>query len=430
MRRGVRGRPARGRAKTRLQAALDNLGVMRNPDRGGADNPPPRAEEEVDMRNNGVQEDAVGGGGGREDPENLPRVEVLNSPAVADRDRVSITGSGPSPFRGFRADNNRIQDLEIRKRRLDLEIEESRIKLRLIEAERERLDWDIANPVVSNAVPDLSPAAVAGAPSEGVDTQGNAFMSKMVRLLSEAIKESQPSGVSANVINRLVSSKESLSFSGNNLEWLRFKRAFEQSTESGGYTDRENVIRLYNCLRGEARDSVESLMLTCESADEILKALELRFGSKDIAIRKLLNNLRDLPRLQSGDIDLVAFASEVKNNVVALNSLGDSYSSNPDLIADLLRKIPESMVYRYNEYATSHSSHSPSLSTFAEFLSYQAEIANRAGTTFVLNPSRTRRHEHRRHEKPVHTRRVNSISGNHRSRSPIIRQIAPCISSS
>lgn len=431
MRRGARGRPARDRANTRFQAVLRNLGVQRAPDRGSADSPP-RVQKDVELRTNVAPEGADGDGGDREDPGNSMRVsnEVLNSQhiadAVLDRDRVSAGGSSSSPLRGFRADDDLNLNLEIRKRRLDLEIEESRAKLRLIEAERRRLDLDVARPVISNIVRDLPPAAVASTPPEGTDTRENELMSKMVQMLSEAIKGSQQSGVSANVVNRLVSQKESLVFSGNSLEWLRFKRAFEQSTESGGYTDRENVIRLYNCLKGEARESVESLMLTCESADQILKSLELRFGSKDIAIRKLLNNLRDLPRLRSGDIDLIAFASEVKNNVVALNSLGNSYLFNPDLIADLLRKIPESMVYRYNEYAARNSSIAPNLSTFAEFLSYQAEIANQAGTTFVLNPQRIRRREHRQ-EKPVHTRRVNSISGNHRSRSPIIKQKAPCI---
>lgn len=95
-------------------------------------------------------------------------------------------------------------------------------------------------------------------------------------------------------------------------------------------------------------------MMTCESTKQIFESLEFKYESKEFAIRKLLNNLRDLPRLKSRDIGLIAFASEVKNNVATLNSLGNGHLFDSHLIANILRKVPKSMVYEYNEFATRH----------------------------------------------------------------------------
>lgn len=243
-----------------------------------------------------------------------------NAEFVREQVLTSDSGSGSSECRGFGAEGDRARELEIRKRKLDLEIEEGRLKLRLVEAERERLNLEAAQIVSQNNVPDFPTATFTNGEQESASTRDDAFLFKMVHVLLEAMKKFQPSGVTANSVSRLVSQKES--FSGNSLWWLRFKRAFEQSTNPGGYTNCENVIRLYNRLRGEAHKFVESLMLICESTAEILKILQLRYGSKDTVICKLMNNLKDLPRLQLGDIDLIAFASEVKNNVIALNLLG------------------------------------------------------------------------------------------------------------
>lgn len=458
MRRGTSGRPARGRRRARLQAALENLGALPNDenidgadnngarndvaDNGGEHNDfagtgSARAESVVGDDENGDEPLGLHGGSvglpvgagddGSRDPPRLNSNGILRPSAersVRDR-RLSVT-SAPGGFMAFGAHNNSERDLEARKRKLDLEIEEGRLKLRLIEAERQRLNLHTSQTDSVSTSQDPQTGIIAGTGAGVADVSDERLLNKMVSVVSEAIKESQASGISTNLVNRLVSQKESFTFSGNSLEWLRFKRAFEQSTELGGYSDRENVIRLYNCLRGEARDSVESLMLTCESAEQIMKALELRYGNKVYAIRKLLNNLRDLPRLRTGEIDLIAFSSEVRNNVVALDTLGNNYLFNPDLIADILSKIPESMVYRYNEFATRDRLTEPSLRTLAEFLSHQAEIANQAGTTFILNSQRNRRREHRS-DKPTNSRRVNSIKRNTRSRSPIRKQKLSCM---
>lgn len=344
---------------------------------------------------NQVRENNVDGVEVRDNPAELPRPRIIHE----ERFPAPHAASSERSFASFAPNQNPAADFELRKRQLDLEIEESRARLRLAEAERERLELNASR---QNLNQNLRGSNVNFQNLES-DERENAFMGKMVNVLSTAIK---------------VSRNETLSFSGNHLEWLRFKRAFEQSTESTGFSHRDKVERLYNCLKGEARESIESLMLACASAEEIMKSLELRYGSNDLVLRKLTKNLRDLPRLSAGETNLIAFASSVKNNVTALQVFGESYLQNRDLLFDVLRKMPEAMVYRYNEYASNFSNGTSSLSTLAEFLTRQAEFANLAGTIHALEVQREHRRDSRNRDKSTSSRRVNSTSKHARSRSP------------
>ena len=122
----------------------------------------------------------------------------------------------------------------------------------------------------------------------------------------------------ANLINRLAAQSELLSFSGNSLEWLRFKRAFEQSTKLGNYSDAENASRLYNCLKGEAREAIQGLMMTSESAQQIMEALELRYGNQSSILTELVRTIRRTPSLSKKEIDIIFFAFSVQNSVAAM----------------------------------------------------------------------------------------------------------------
>lgn len=72
------------------------------------------------------------------------------------------------------------------------------------------------------------------------------------------------SGSGDYLVRRLTSAKQLPKFDGNGLEWLRFKRSFELSSELGNYTEAENVARLFSCLEGEAKKAIESLMMTTQ----------------------------------------------------------------------------------------------------------------------------------------------------------------------
>lgn len=307
-------------------------------------------------------------------------------------------------------------DLETRKRKLDLEIEATRLKLRLIEAEKERLDLGVEI---------LDGSSILDGSGGGSSTS-NAIAQNLVETISKAFadalrvdRDARCNSNPPTLLNRLTSDKQTLSFSGNALEWLRFKRAFQQSTELGGYTDRENASRLFSYLKGEARTVVESLMITTESAEEIMEALERHYGNKDEIVRRLLSSIRKLPRLGSGSTNIVTFASVVKNNVTALKSIGhSSYLNNLDLIQEVIEKIPSAMIYRYNEFVAQKEG-PPNLSTLSEFLTREADMANKAGTVRVTESSHRERGAVRdRKDSHQTSRRIYAVSNRTRSRSP------------
>lgn len=310
---------------------------------------------------------------------------------------------------------NVTSDLEMRKRKLDLEIEATRLKLRLVEAERQRLELGEYTPNESdNSINEPIPVTSSTDNNRTlVETMSRAFADALRVDRGARSRENPPT-----LLNRLASDKQTLSFSGNSLEWLRFKRAFLQSSELGGYSDQENASRLYNCLKGEARTVVESLMITTESAKEIMEALEQHYGNADEIVRKLLNAIRELPKLGHRGTNIITFASVIKNNVAALISIGHkAYLRNLEIIQDVIKKIPTAMVYRYNEFV-SQQSDPPDLATLAEFLTKQADMANKAGTARIHDVDyRDRGDRWEKRERPVN-KRTFAISSRTRSRSP------------
>lgn len=175
------------------------------------------------------------------------------------------------------------------------------------------------------------------------------------------------------LISRLTSTKMLPKFSGDILEWLRFKQAYKLSTELGGYTEEENVARLYEALTGEAKETVEFLTITATNAQTIMDTLELRYGNKDKIIQKIVADVKKLPLLYSGKSDIITFAAKVRNCVAAIETLNHiGYLYNPDLIQDIINKMPSALIFKYNSYVQTNSSLKPNLLVLSEFLYEEA----------------------------------------------------------
>lgn len=105
----------------------------------------------------------------------------------------------------------------------------------------------------------------------------------MTNALSQTIESiqrfSQPSATTERLVNRLTGSKDLPKFKGDGVEWIRFKRAFELSTEVGGYNQAENASCLYGCLEGEAKEAVASLMTTSDPENSLKTIPELETRS-------------------------------------------------------------------------------------------------------------------------------------------------------
>ena len=177
----------------------------------------------------------------------------------------------------------------------------------------------------------------------------------------------------------MMSAKSLPVFSGEKLEWLRFKQAFELSTELGGYSDLENVARLFEALKGEAEEAVDSLMVTACDAQTIMKTFELQFSNPDKIVEKIIHGVKKLPKVNTNRFDLGTFAAKVRNAVAAMRALNKiGHLHNPDLIREIVSKMPSARIYNYNHYSNLNRKNQPKLFTLSEFLYQEAEMASAA----------------------------------------------------
>lgn len=185
-----------------------------------------------------------------------------------------------------------------------------------------------------------------------------------------------------HLLQRITVGKKLPVFEGDVLEWQCFKRAFEETTKKGGFSEEENLLRLYESLKGPAKEAVSSLMITTRDTRQIMKLLELRFGNSNAVADRIIQDIKSLPKIYNNNGDLIVFATKVRNCVAALEAVNHTgYLHSPDLQREIIQKIPYAMVYNYNRYLDSQQETTvPALVTLSKFLFYEAEIACKAGT--------------------------------------------------
>lgn len=55
-----------------------------------------------------------------------------------------------------------------------------------------------------------------------------------------------------------------------------------------GFTSAENVVRLLKCLKGDALETVQALLVSPDGADDVIQQLERRFGRPEYIIKRLI----------------------------------------------------------------------------------------------------------------------------------------------
>lgn len=157
------------------------------------------------------------------------------------------------------------------------------------------------------------------------------------------------------LVNRMTSAKQLPSFSGDPLDWVRFKQAFLNSTQLGKYSDSENIMRLSDALKGEARAATRALFIGGDSADEIINTLEMMFGNSKLILARILHEIGELSKIESRRVSLVEFVTRLRAAVRAIKSLkGNSeYLDSPELASKLMDKLPSAMCHSYLTYSDS-----------------------------------------------------------------------------
>lgn len=175
---------------------------------------------------------------------------------------------------------------------------------------------------------------------------------------------------------RQVVPKELPSFNGNPEQWPMFFATYESTTRMCGLTDDENMLRLRNCLRGEALVAVQNFLLHPSTVGKAMKALKLRFGYPRYIIRVLKRKIMSLPPLRADSINkIIDFAFAVQNLAVTISACGnEEYAQDMSMVDALVEKLPATMKLEWAR----HSKHlrKVNILTFSDWIFDMAEDAS------------------------------------------------------
>ncbi|XP_072930770.1 uncharacterized protein [Epargyreus clarus] len=167
-------------------------------------------------------------------------------------------------------------------------------------------------------------------------------------------------------------------FTGAVAEWLPYKAAMEDSTRLFKFSPTENLLRLRNSLRGEARETVLSQLFTASNPDIIMRTLEMKYGRPEFIIDRAMEELKKIPKLGSASTDLYEFAVKIQNIVYTIKSIDRrGYLRNPLLVRDVMDKLSPHLISKWAEYAANNEARimeDNEMIVLSEFLMAEADL--------------------------------------------------------
>lgn len=243
------------------------------------------------------------------------------------------------------------------------------------------------------------PLALTPAPAAAASTDGT------VQMLASALRDLAAASTShapnANLLSRICTPRDLPEFSGDPLDWLQFKHAFEESTELCSFTHKENMWRLRKCLRGAAKEAVSALLVSASSPETIMSTLKLRFGNPEYILSKLVQDIKKLqPMSQDYHKEIVSFSVKIQNFMEAVRAVGqDEYIRGMSVVSVILSKLPTVLLSRWTDYSfvPITEGEKPRLVILSDFLKEEAvKVSTTSNTYFV--PTRSDQHKHKHSE--------------------------------
>jgi len=173
---------------------------------------------------------------------------------------------------------------------------------------------------------------------------------------------------------RQATGKDLPTFSGDPEDWPGFITNFEKSTEVCGFSEEENLLRLQRCLKGKAREAVRSILHLPNQMKNIMQTLALSFGRPGSIVKSMIQKVKTIPNLRDDKIEmLIDFSNAVKNLVATMENLHCvGHLSNPQLLEDLVQKLPTNLKLQWGMMAASLKREEPSLVEFSYWLDEMA----------------------------------------------------------
>ncbi|XP_046867756.1 uncharacterized protein LOC124460608 [Drosophila willistoni] len=131
-------------------------------------------------------------------------------------------------------------------------------------------------------------------------------------------------------------------FSGLPEDWTIFYCAFTETNSVYGCTDLENNQRLVKALKGDARETVKSLLIHPRNVNAVINQLRFCYGRPEQLVRSQLQSVRDVQPIQEHNLaKIIPFATRVSNLAAFLQSINESrHLANPTLLDELTSKLP------------------------------------------------------------------------------------------
>lgn len=168
--------------------------------------------------------------------------------------------------------------------------------------------------------------------------------------LATGINNSGFAGISSSgFAARHVMGKKLNDFDGNPLQWSGFISQFELTTKTCELTNAENLSRLTDCLKGNARLAVKGLFYSPDNVPSIIAMLTKLFGRPEFVVNALIDEVQSTGSrcLAFENFDeIIAFSTQVSNIVTHMKqALMSDYLWNPLLMKKFVDKLP----YQYKK---------------------------------------------------------------------------------
>nr|AAQ09229.1 polyprotein [Antheraea mylitta] len=161
-------------------------------------------------------------------------------------------------------------------------------------------------------------------------------------------------------------------FTGAPEEWLPFMRTYRDTAAM--FTDVQNMARLRHCIHGTAKETVRRLMFAAADPEEVIAALERRFGKPDRLVLAELESIKELPRIGDSPRDICLFASRVSNAVATISALKlPQYLYSPEVGRNVIQKLSPLLRCRWLDY-TARNTEDPELVKLRKFLEHEADL--------------------------------------------------------
>lgn len=219
----------------------------------------------------------------------------------------------------------------------------------------------------------------------------------------------------SNFISRQSFNKELPCFYGDPMEWPMFFSYFEEANAACCYSDSENMCRLQKCLKGAAREAVQTLLIQPQNVRKVIETLKFRFGRPDQIIFQLIENVKQLKSPRDDKLEsLMVFATSVQNlSAMLINLDSTPHLMNPQLLGDLVSKLPPSLQLRWGEALLAHENVNVQIDDFSDWLMHIAKasslvVRHSSNSTVAINKddSKVNRRFDRSKKYPVFTTQV------------------------